>query len=203
MTMTDDYLDEGMRGWIHKTARKNLGRVANFDLDDLVQEGYFCYYKCRNRYVGVPPKPNKDGMPRYLPPSNPDKVARRHFQCLVQTTFNNRIKDLAFRQPKGWELAISDLAGERTLELAWESILPVQDEDASVLTLLKNAPAEFKQLFDLLIDDALGFTGYRRVGDRRRGRRETTNQRLNRLLLDRYPGRDISSEIERYFLQNV
>lgn len=198
--LADPYFDEGMHKWIMKTASSNLGRIANFSLEDLIQEGLCCYWKCRNTYVGKI-KYNKRGeLCRFLPETNPDKTARKHLFCLVQTSFHNRLATLAYKQPSGWEMTISSLFSvEAVIEEAWEKIVPPAEEELSIGMLIKQAPSEFKQLFDLLISDAMDI-GYRRYGRGKKARRETTNQRFCRLL-GITESRDLSGELESYFMR--
>lgn len=199
MHVQDPYLDDGMRGWIYKMAVQNYGRIANYELDDLVQEGYECFLKCKRRYVGKRGLRKRDGtLCRYLPPDYPDRDARRHFHSLVQTAFNNRLSTLALKQPKGWELAISTIANpEGTVEQAWEKLMPSDEEQSSVTVLLKSAPSEIKQLFQLLVADAV--EGYNRYGKGRRGHRETNNQYFCRML-GLPENRNIVEEVNRHFL---
>lgn len=197
----DEYLDSGMKGWIFNTAKSNYGRIANYDLADLTQEGYMCYYKCRARYVGKEGLVKRDGTPCRVMPEIPDKEARRHFQSLVKTAFSNHLSTLALKQPKGWELAISSIAKpEQTAEQAWDTILPAEGEVATVGILLKSAPNEIKQLFQLLVNDAIDLSGYRRFGKKRTAHRETTNQRFCRLL-NLAPDYDLVGQVEQHFLR--
>lgn len=201
---TDPYLDDGMRGYIYKTAITNHGRIANFDVDDLVQEGYFCYYKCRSRYVGKEGLKKRDGTPcRFLPETNPDTEAKRHFQSLVFTTFSNVISTLALKQPRGWELAITDLTAlNQSTDAAWDALLPASDELATVTLQLQSAPIAVRRLLALLVKDAVQLPSYRRFGKRRfTSRRETTNQWFCRLL-HLPPGTDIIGQVNKHFLLN-
>lgn len=198
----DGYLDTGMRGWIVNTARASYRRIANYDMDDLVQEGYCCYYKCRSRYVGVEGLVTRSGEAcRFLPNENPDKLARQHFQALVKTTFSNRIATLIVKQPVGQEIPISDMTRvDQTTESAWEQIMPTEAENQTAAALLMSAPAEIKQLFQLLVDDALELSGYRRFGKGKRAPRETTNRRFCRLL-GLSPEHDLVGQIQNHFLK--
>lgn len=207
--LQDDYLDAAMRGWLFNTARHNFYKIAGYSVDDLLQEGLLCFYKCRTRYVG-----QRVAGKRYLPPSAPDKIARKHFQTLVKTTFGNRISDLIKKQSAFAEVHVEEITrvdeGAWSTAEQWEQLLPPEQELASVSMLLKQAPKEIKQLLTLLVQDAIdtGYFAYSRIPGRRRRRiglsknapRETTNQRFARLL-GLPPGRDISGEIEQYFLQ--
>jgi hypothetical protein len=207
----DPYLDAGMRGWLLNISKKNQGRIANFDFDDLVQEGYLCFYKCRARYVGKQGLKKRDGtLCQYLPPDNPSDEARKHFMCLVKTTFNNRISDLALKQPAGWETAISSSVGEnQTIEAAWEKLIPPEQEVADVSMLLKNAPWEISMVLRILIGDVFVLHDSCqkrcrkiRIGGRKQTivSRETNNERFCRLL-GLPQGTDIVGQVEGYFLR--
>lgn len=58
---------------------------------------------------------------------------------------------------------------------------------------------EIKQLFALLVDDAVRLSGYRRYGKRRMRPRETNNRYWCRMLGLPY-GTDLSGQVENYFL---
>lgn len=206
MGACDPYLDDGMRGYIHRVARDNLGRIAGYDFDDLVQEGLVCYYKCRARYVGPNAKGytykkplTGDGQELNYLPEIPTKTAKRHLLNLVKTTLHNRIATLAWKQPASWELSISDVADDsRGLDPAWEQLVPTEDETATVSMLLATAPSEIKQLFKLLIDDAINLSGCRRYGEGKYARRETSNRYFCRIL-GLEPGTDIIGMVHRHF----
>lgn len=196
----DPYLDQGTRDYILKIANDNYKRIAGCSVEDLVQEGYFAYYKCRKRYVGRDPDSVDGTIDRYrwLPPENPDKLARRHFMALFKTTFARRIATMVWQTPTGWEQPISELVDDGlTTEMKWEELMPSEGETASATLLLASAPQEIKQLFQLLIDDAMN--GIRRFGHGRRAPRETTNRYYCRQLgLD--PDYDVMGAVNRHFL---
>jgi len=201
MKTQDDYLDAGLRGYILRMAHRNAYRIAGCDVDDLIQEGYVVYYHCRARYVGAAPTNRADGSKRrYLPPTKPDGAARRHFMGLFKTALRNRLATMATKQSAYSELNITDLAGEdQTIEQAWDSIVPGEDEVASVAVLLATAPSEIKQLFALLINDALTLSGYRRYGRKRLAPRETNNRYWCRLL-GLPEGTDLEQRVTQHFL---
>jgi hypothetical protein len=197
--MTDPYLDAGVRGHIVRVSRENVHRLAGYDMDDLIQEGYLCYTIVHKRYVGRRPTKKPDGTyHRSLPPRRPDDVARRHFMRLLQRTFNNRIATLARKQSAFKERLLNDLIERPELEeRAWDQLLPPEEEVASVTGLLRAAPMEIKQLFALMVDEVT--RPYRRFGKRRHAKRETNNQYYSRLLgLPRTL--DVSALVENYFL---
>jgi hypothetical protein len=203
----DAYLDDGMRGHLFNMSRKNLWRLTGYELEDLLQEGYLCYYKCRHRYVGQPPQKKPNGkMRRGLPAQNPDKAARKHFMAIVKMAFRNHIYSLASKQAMCVrETLVADLLRDDQPEVKlWDHLIPSEPELATTTTLLNTAPREVLQLLGLLLSDALD--GYRRLtrrdattGKWRRGPRETTNQRYCRLL--GLPSNyDIVGQVERHFL---
>jgi hypothetical protein len=196
--VNDPYLDGGVHGYICKMARKHCYHIAGYDFEDLVSEGYLCFFHCRTRYVGRRPTKRIDGKPRRYLPKKPDAIARRHFMRLLQRAFSNRIFTLLSRQSAAKELHASDLVGdEQTVDNLWDSIMPAQDELASVGDLLASAPKEIMQLFQLLMNDALG--SYRRFGKRRTSPRETTNEYYCRAL-GLAPGHDIIGQVNEHFL---
>jgi hypothetical protein len=195
----DPYLDAGVRGHIVRLAQANKYKLAGWDVEDLIQEGYLCYALVKTRYVGARPKRRPDGtLRRSLPPKRPDQIAKRHFMRLFQRTFNNRISTLVRKQSRLKELLLNDLiSAERTEESAWDQIMQPEDEQATMLTLLRSAPTEIRQLFALMVDDAT--RPMRRFGKRRRPARETTNEYYCRLLgLPR--GTDLTGLVQKYFV---
>lgn len=205
----DDYLDATMRGWIVNTAHKFQRRLIGWEVEDLVQEGLACYYKCRDRYVGKEGLVSRSGEPcRHLPRRNPDKTARQHFQSLVKTAFLNRIRDLLATHPADVECVVSDLiTADQTYEQVLEHHSPVEPEFGDMGLLIKNAPREIKQLLELLVNDALTFSyrAYSSVPGRarlRQGRskkrsRETNNSYFCRVL--GLPPQDIVGRLGQYF----
>ena len=95
-TETDAYLDAGMKGWIVNTAKKEFWKVAEwYEFQDLVQDGYLCYYKCRKRLHGR------------LLVKTPTKDQRREVQAYVKTAFLNHISTLATKRMQLHDRAIS------------------------------------------------------------------------------------------------
>lgn len=164
----DPYLDEGMIGWINKTARKEHWRVAWMDLDDLVQEGYFCYCKCKKAY------------PQFAT-NAPTKDQRRHFQSLLKTTFSRHIFTLASSQKGAHFVQVSGETPSAE-SAAWENILPPQPETGSLAVLLAKAPPEILQFLRLLTTDGLDLIAFARRQVGRKQVRETTNEHFCRLL---------------------
>lgn len=195
-TKNDPYLDAGMRGYIIKTAEKNWKKIVGCSFDDLVQEGWLVYAKCYMRYVGREPTPGHTALPLI----DPDKLQRSHFMSIVQTAFHNHICSLAAKY-KGYSeiLACDAVRPDQYEEQFWESVLPLAPEEATAFTLLQSAPSEIKQLFSLLINDALELGSYRRFGKKRRSPRETNNQYYCRLL-NLSPDYDIVGKLEEHFL---
>lgn len=184
----DVYFDEGMQGWILKTARKEYWRMASwYELEDLIQDGFLCYIKCRNAYTLKPPKPGTQP----LNTTTPNKDQRRHFMSLVQTAYRNHIMTLASKFAGGLEEPTPNtLEGdERGNNL--EELLPPQPEEASLFLALANAPAELKDVIDRILKDGLDGGDYLcsrlyRDGNRTRRMRhkvrETTAEYWERVL---------------------
>lgn len=207
--MGDPYLDAGVRGFIVRTAKENVWRLRGYDVRDLIQEGYLCFVLVRRRYVGKTIEKREGRCYRRLPEFNPGPGHRRHFMRLLQTTFKNRIHSLARKNDGIEEVLVNDLrfstgpSGQSAhlineeYDRVWDRIIPPQEEEMSVLALLRGAPAEIKQLLALMVDDVVRPM---RRSRRRGGLRETTNQYYARLLgLPR--GQDLSGWVESYFLK--
>lgn len=200
----DPFLDAGMRGWILRFASRQHHRVARWiDLDDLIQDGFFCYAKCRERYTRrtesgqyqVWLRRTKDWGPAV---DEPTKEDRRHLMSLVQTAFKNHISTLSTRKRALSETLACDLTGDDeddSQEAAWNRVAPPEAEEATLATLIQQAPNELKMLFQLLWDDGCRDIAYLRtrirqsyVQGRQRlslgklAKRETTNQHFCRLL---------------------
>lgn len=81
-------MDDGAKGWLFRTARKNFWRVADwYDIDDLIQDGYMCYYRVLDRYQDVHDKP--------------------HVMRLFQVTYINHIHDLSKKKTKQLDVPLS------------------------------------------------------------------------------------------------
>ncbi len=203
----DPYLDAGMKGFIVNTAKKEFWKVASYyEFADLVQDGYLCYYRCRAAYIGKQ-KFDCFGKPcRFLPKTNPDRIAQRHFMALVGRAFYNHISTLATKRMRVHEQPLAHLDfkshGEWTSDdhaQTWDKLLPPQLEEASIYTLLVNAPAEIKQLAQLLVRDGLDLLKFERKRVHRRLLRETTNEFYCRLLGVDATKRNLVEELKAYF----
>lgn len=207
----DPYLDAGMEGFIRNLAHKEYWRVANWygekgcGVEDLIQDGYLCYCKCRARYVdklGVMPKDPAPGDKKWM-------------MELVRTAFTRHIQHtVAGKMKLGHEEPISQFASaDNPAADPWEKILPPQDEEASLLALLRSMPGELQQLVTLLVGDGVEALGFERsrlerrvlpsgsVRVQRRGRRrlrETTNQYYCRLLGLDPSKRDLRAQLVTY-----
>lgn len=142
--------------YIHKVARKEFWRVCSwYELDDLVQDGFMHYYRVANKYHRV--------------------RARPHIMRLFQITFWNHITDLA-NQRTG---QVDCRAFDRPFGEAEYLDSPHNDPD---FTNLQDAPKLVRDVIALHASDgglrSLTAQYRRRPG----GTRETTNERLCRLL---------------------
>lgn len=191
--MNDSYLDDGLLGYIRNTARREVFRFGGYTFEDLVQEGHLCYCKVWNKYV-------KDGEKYGVLHDTPTPSAeqRKFFMELFKTTYRNHLSSLAWKNQYDVEIPMSSLVrSDQSETVAWELIMPVEQETATVGALIANAPAEIKQLLSLLINDATSLGAYRKA--RRHHSRETTNRYYCRQLgLD--PGTDLVGMFNRHFL---
>src|ERR1017187_5465900 len=119
--LVDVYYDSGLEGWIKNTAFREHWRLRTwYSMEDLVQDGYICYCKCRNRYTMNPPSPEHQD----LNTDTPNDAQRKHFMALVQRTFFNHIMTLSSKFTMCTENTLSELsAGDDPVEL--ENLMPI------------------------------------------------------------------------------
>lgn len=185
---TDPYFDAGMRAWIAITARRNLWKVAGwYDYADLVQDGYLCYAKCRDRYTSLSCK------------NHPSQDDRKHMMALVMTTFERHIINLArARTASAVEINLSEM-GRDDQSMDWDDLESVaQPEEATLSTLLAKMPAELVELAGKLAEDASEIMRFPR---KKGGRffRETTNDYFCRLLNLDPQKNDIRTAVRDFF----
>lgn len=163
----DPYLDDGMVGFIEKFARKNHWRVASWlDLDDLIQEGWMCYYAVRRhpKYASL----NDKAEP------TPDDV--RQVAAMVRTTLVRRMHTLANSLN-----AVPESALSADGSVLIEDVAPPQECANGVAALLAGAPREVVELAQIFAGDVVRAAGYVRDAV---GRRETTTEHRRRLRAD-------------------
>lgn len=164
-------MDDGARGWLIKTATKSFWRVSKwYELDDLIQDGYLCYYKVCQRY------PTATDVP--------------HRMALFKITYINFIHDLATRRTKSvTEVLDSDLQTGSD-DLIDQSFIATLAECPlsgmiEVGAILASAPERVRAALELFTTEA-GLKTLRSAYRRQRGGkhlvRETMNQRLCRVL---------------------
>ena len=192
MTETSAFLDPGMKGFIVNTANREHWRVAQIypgsdGLQDLIQDGYLCFYKCVRAY------------PQISSVKAPTKDQRRHFQALVKTAFANHIHTLAAKRKDVAEVVVSQVLPEGADESALWDKLPPQQELASFTSLIASAPTEIKQLVELLVGDGMSILGFKRTKKRRRALRETNNEFYCRLLGLDSTKVDMVGRLKEYF----
>ena len=180
LSSSNDYgLPKPIIGWIVKHATKNFWRVADwYDLDDLVQDGLLCAYKCKDRYG----EPGVDIDPP-------------HFMSLVKTTFHRHIAEL-LRHSRGEQeitYRIGDAAGEMTetdfLDRKAEPVEPMQD----LVALIAGMPEALRKAVMLYINDPRKLRRRSRLD----GDEETEAQLLKRLV--GFPVRlDFETELRSY-----
>lgn len=167
------YLDEGMQKWIYVTANRNYWRVPRwYGIEDLVSDGFACYYKCLAHYGRLARK------------RQPRKDDRRHFMSLVRTTFLRHITNLANERTATPERPVCDMhRADETAETWLERNGPISGAVADFSVIFERAPREIRTLLRAFADDAAEGIAYARKRLEKTGllQRETTNERLCRL----------------------
>jgi len=134
MTGEIDYqLPYSVVGWIKNHAAKNYWRVAaHYDLEDLVQDGLMCAYKCKARY-GV------SGVDIDAP----------HFMALVKTSFHNHIGDLLRRRrvvDDSTKIADLSSAPGATEESILDRLITADVSMAELAGVIRDLPAMLRRV---------------------------------------------------------
>lgn len=183
-------MDAGAVGWLNKYARRHYWRVEKFfELDDLIQEGYYCYYYVRRRYPHVVDPP--------------------HIMTLFKLTFMCSLNDLSKgAKPNGagsgwrpgletasWLTAACDPDEQPLRERHGGA-----DPDADMMQVIADAPPRLSRLLRLLLSGD-GLRGeLRRHTD---GTRESLNERLCSLIGVSPRDFDLHSDLLNYLRQRT
>ena len=196
MVAEDLYLDAGVKGWIYNTARANMWKVAGwYELEDLIQDGYLCFAKCRASYK-----------------ADSDEVTldeKRTFMSYLERAFLNHITDLSNKRTATPESPVADLSDDKQLESWADRVAELPEGDLAAL--LANAPIEIMEMLQQILVEGVANTPYLRTRLRKKflssgtlprmikGRnqlRETTVEHFDRCL-----GRSgVVAKLRSYFL---
>jgi DNA-directed RNA polymerase specialized sigma24 family protein len=162
-------MDQGVRGWILKTARENLWRVSgHIEIDDLVQDGFMFWHRIVTRY--------------------PNVTETKHRMSLFKTAFTNHIHDLSKRKTRLDVVPEADI--DVPIEHMREGEDPSQDPDLSFI--IKQLPPAIMRVLTRMMERE---NPYRLRLDRTR---ETTNERLCRIAGLDPSHRDIQTAVLQY-----
>ncbi len=151
-------MDQGAIKWLYKFAHKNYWRICAWcELDDLIQEGYMCLWKVIRHY--------------------PEAKDRPHLMRLFQITFTNYVHDLAKSRTRQLDNPISSyLIGETTEEKFLD-----QHEPAEWATpIMAHTSPAVRMIINAMERSPEKVRGPLRR--RKDGTRETTNERLCRMI---------------------
>lgn len=199
MRKEDPYLDAALKGWLVNTARKHYWRVSSWmDMDDLIQEGYFCFAKCKAKFKFLMDEPDVDN--------------RKQFMAFFKMAFMNRITDISKDRTDTPEVAVANLPDyQADLVETWTSSAN-EEGDAPLAALIAKAPAEIAEMFRrILVDGAANVpylkTNWRkkflpgcpipRIVKARRQVRETTREHYDRCLGET----DVVEKLREYILR--
>lgn len=150
-------MDESAKRWLAKTASKNLWRVQPFyDYEDLVQEGFWIFYKVKRRYP---------------------KVNKRHLMALFYRSYSNHITYLAESRTKRAEILSCDMSDADNYLDVWDNVCYPQQTEV----LIAHAPKPVAKLLRALEDDN-NLIKLRRPYRQRLAGRETFNERLCKII---------------------
>ena len=154
-TKSTGFLDKTMQGWVIKTSLKNAWRVGgDYDPEDLVQDAWLVYAKCRARYPGT---------------------KARHLMALFQRSFLNHIHDLCRAKKRQAEVYLAEAVPENEID----SVLGVELPEALALCKILENGLLAQVLRGLTTGDRR-YTSTLRL--RMDGTRETLNERWCRNL---------------------
>lgn len=162
-------MDQGVRGWIYKTARENLWRVSgHIEFSDLVQDGFMFWHRICVRY--------------------PNVTETKHRMGLFKTSFTNHIHDLSKKKSR------LDLVTESDLDTPIESMLEGEDPgaDPDLAFIIRELPPAIMRTLARCIESNSPF----RL--RLDHTRETTNERLCRFAGLDPSKRDVQEAVLRY-----
>jgi hypothetical protein len=145
-------MDQGVRGWIFKTARENMWRVSSsYELSDLMQDGFLIWHRVCVKY--------------------PNVTVQKHRMGLFKTAFTNHIHDLSKKRTRLELVRESDLG--TTMEVMLEGEDPGSDPDLAFI--VRQLPPALMRVLSCVIESN---SPHRLRLDHSR---ETTNERLCRL----------------------
>lgn len=151
-------MDKGVQGWIYRQAKKHYWRVSSwYDFDDLVQDGFLCYYRIHARYAANVPGERRIGTAK----------EKRHIMSLFQSSYINHIHDLARSKQRQLDLPTFD--GEL------RSSAP--DAGSETERLISEAPPLVARVIRALMHDDTGAL-LKPFPHKSDGTRETVNERL-------------------------
>jgi hypothetical protein len=162
-------MDQGVRGWIYKTAKENLWRVSgHIDFADLIQDGYLFWHRITIKY--------------------PNVTATKHRMALFKTAFTNHIHDLSKKKSR------LDLVTESDLDTPMDVMLEGEDPNADPdhTFIFRELPPAIMRALSRALE---GTSPYRLRLDHTR---ETTNERLCRFAGLDPSKRDIHTAVLRY-----
>jgi len=147
-------MDNAARLWMIKTAHANLWRIPDFEIEDMIQEGFAVFYRIADTY------PNITDM--------------RHTMSLFKTAYINHIHCLAKTASRQRDMAA-------TLAQQIETTASVELDSFDFVALVDNMPKEVGAVLRLLATEK-GRAALRKPYAVKNGKRETLNERLCSLL---------------------
>lgn len=148
-------MDQGVRGWVYKTAREHFWRVADYyELEDLIQDSFFVWKRICDRY--------------------PDVTEIKPRMALFKRAFINHIHDVSKKKTKWASRYVVEANMSAPLDFIRDCADPNQDPDLSLL--IKQLPPKILTILKRLYADERGHPFRNKLDGR-----ETTNERLCRL----------------------
>lgn len=167
------------KNWIFAYSRKNYWKVAGLiDFDDLIQEGYVSYLYCKELYGDIDPP---------------------HLMYMLKLRFSQFVIDTAKKRTGLAEVhPLDNVRDGLTEENIWDRLLKV-NEMQSISLLLSEAPPLVRRVLALFVNDETLAELQKSYSRENNQRKETTNERLCRLIgIDYDPDIDLTLLVQRY-----
>lgn len=178
-------MDDGAHAWLITVAADHFWRVPKwYEFDDLIQDGYTCWYRCVQKYE------TDTGRVR----------SRAHLMRLFKTSFLNHIHDLSKNCTVArCEVLVEDIApqDDSLFADAWDA-LGVPSDLSDYRRMIAEAPAKLRPLLEALMITSPSPSLRARYRVNPDGTRDTLNRRLCRLIKADPSTRDLVFELRTF-----
>jgi hypothetical protein len=198
-------VDDGVKGWIYKTARKHWWRCQDeYELDDLISDGLWLWYRTARQYVRKQGRDApEDPAPRARSAHFADRVVidRPHLMALFKRVYTQHLKCiLPVKRGAKRDRATGQITNPKLLPFDSDFMSDhlLEDGSGDLCVLITQAPEPVKKVLELFSTES-GREQLRAAYPRRDDKtKETLNERLCRLCgID--PSTNVVSMLRQHF----